>query len=80
MLISTAKGGFVRVPKSALQQRIDGALRTGGRFGICLEKVGFLPSDPLYVRVRLAYDAMHSLCMDLHYRSCKSGVGKPTDE
>ena len=45
-----------------------------------MEKVGFLPTDPLYVGVRLEYDAMHSLCMDLHYRSCQSGVGKPTDE
>ena len=45
-----------------------------------MEKVGFLPTDPLYVQVRLAYDSMHSLCMDLHYRSCKSGVGKPTEK
>jgi len=37
-----------------------------------MEKVGFLPSDPLFVKVKAAYDAV----FDLHYRGCSGGVGR----
>jgi hypothetical protein len=40
-------------------------------------KVGFLPSDPLYAKVKAAYDAVFDLTVDLHYRGCSSGVGMP---
>jgi hypothetical protein len=43
-----------------------------------MEKTGFLPNDRLYQMVCKAYDAMHRLSVDLHYRSCKSGVGRPS--
>jgi hypothetical protein len=42
-----------------------------------IEKTGFPPDDPLFVRVRKAYNATHALCVELHYLSCSSGVGKP---
>jgi len=42
-----------------------------------MERTGFPPSDPLYQSTKKAYDAVCSLCMDLHYLSCKSGVGRP---
>jgi hypothetical protein len=42
-----------------------------------MERVGFPPDDPLMKSARRAYDAVSSLYMDLHYRSCKSGVGPP---
>ena len=37
-----------------------------------MEKVGFLPGDPLYVLVREAEDKIHHLSVELHYRSCGS--------
>jgi hypothetical protein len=42
-----------------------------------MERTGFPPDDPLFKSARRAYDAVCSFCMDLHYLSCKSGVGKP---
>jgi hypothetical protein len=41
-----------------------------------IDKVGFLPGDPLYVLVRDAENKLHHLSVELHYRSCESGVGK----
>ena len=38
-------------------------------------QVGFLPADPLFVKVKAAYDAVFDLFIDLHYRGCSSGVG-----
>jgi hypothetical protein len=43
-----------------------------------MEKTGFLPDDPLYQMVCKAYDAMHQSWVEFHYRSCKSGVGRPS--
>jgi len=40
-----------------------------------MEKVGFKPDDPLYVKVKAAYDAVFDLSIDLHYRGCSNGVG-----
>jgi hypothetical protein len=46
-----------------------------------MDKVGFLPGDPLYVLVRDAEDKLHRLSVELHYRSCAGGVGvKPLSE
>ena len=36
----------------------------------------FLPADDLFVKVRAAHDAMHDLCVELHYLSCSRGVGR----
>jgi hypothetical protein len=41
-----------------------------------MERTGFPPNDPLFKSARRAYDAVCTFCMDLHYLSCKSGVGK----
>jgi hypothetical protein len=41
-----------------------------------MERTGFPPNDPLFKSARRAYDGVCSFCMDLHYLSCKSGVGK----
>lgn len=38
---------------------------------------GFPPNDSLYIATRKAYDSVCSLSIDSHYRSCKSGVGRP---
>ena len=51
-------------------------LRYLGRLKSRMEQVGFLPNDPLFLLVRQAYDAMHRLSIDLHYRSCAGGVGE----
>ena len=39
-----------------------------------MNRVGFKPNDPLIVKVKAAYDALFDLSIDLHYRSCGSGV------
>lgn len=50
------------------------------RLGRRMEKVGITPSDPLLKLVRRAYDAMHALSIELHYRSCDGGTGRPTTD
>jgi len=40
-------------------------------------KVGFTQDDLLYQLVSQSYDAIQALFMQLHYLSCKSGVGRP---
>jgi hypothetical protein len=45
-----------------------------------MEKRGFPPNDRLYQHAKRAYDAVCSLGVELHYLSCKSGVGKNTKE
>ena len=45
-----------------------------------MEKAGFPGNDPLYLKVCKARDAMQELCMEAHYLSCKSGVGRPDKE
>ena len=42
-----------------------------------MEKVGFKPDDPLFANVKAAYDAVFDLSVDVQYRSCSRGVGKP---
>ena len=41
-----------------------------------MDKRGFSPDDPLYQLVVNAYDALHPLTVELHYLSCKEGVGR----
>jgi hypothetical protein len=41
-----------------------------------MEVTGFPPDDPLYLVTLQAQRAMQDLLMELHYRSCKSGVGR----
>lgn len=50
------------------------SVRYLGKLKDRMDQVGFLPHDPLYELVKDAYNAVHHLSMDLHYRSCKSGV------
>ena len=45
-----------------------------------MERVGFPPADPLYREVHAAWAATHSLFVQLHYLSCKSGVGESIRE
>jgi hypothetical protein len=40
-----------------------------------MDRVGFVPGDPLDRDVCTAHEAMHALLSRLHYLSCKSGVG-----
>jgi len=41
---------------------------------------GFPVSDPLYQAVARVRDAMIALCMEVHYQSCASGVGRKPDD
>jgi hypothetical protein len=42
-----------------------------------MEQRGFPPQDPLYQLMARAYQAMHHLYIELHYRSGDGGVGRP---
>jgi hypothetical protein len=44
-----------------------------------MDRVGFIPADPLYRDVRAAHDVMHALVSRLHYMTCESGVGQVND-
>jgi hypothetical protein len=49
-----------------------------GRLVERMDRTNLRQGDPkLYRLVRAAEDAMHSLCVELHYQSCASGVGRP---
>lgn len=47
-----------------------------GRLQPRMEKVGFPSDDRLYQLVCKTYEAIHGLCVELHYLSCESGVGR----
>ena len=53
-----------------LQQDIMQHARYFGRLRARMEKVGFVPGDPLYERVKKAHDAMHDLSVHVHYLTC----------
>jgi hypothetical protein len=42
-----------------------------------MEERGFPPQAPLYQLVTRAFEALHHLHIELHYRSCDGGVGRP---
>ena len=42
-----------------------------------MEKAGLPPEDKPFRLTDSAYHALHSLCVELHYLSCASGVGRP---
>ena len=42
-----------------------------------MEERGILPQEPLYQLVVRAYEALHHLFIERHYRSCDGGVGRP---
>jgi hypothetical protein len=44
-----------------------------------LDSRNFDPKSRLYGLVDKAYDALHSLHVELHYLSCSHGVGRPPD-
>ena len=42
-----------------------------------LDKGNYDPTSPFYRAVAKAYDAIHSLHIELHYQSIGHGVGEP---
>jgi hypothetical protein len=43
-----------------------------------MERRGFPPNDKLLKLTEAAYNAIHSLTVELHYMSCEGGVGRET--
>lgn len=71
-----------RIPREAFEQirvRLCRTLVYLGRLRQRLEARGYSQSDPLLRNVIEAYNALHALCVDLHYQSCRSGVGQAAD-
>jgi hypothetical protein len=42
-------------------------------------KVGFTQDDLLFQVVSQSYDTIQALYIQLHYLSCQSGVGRPSE-
>jgi hypothetical protein len=40
-----------------------------------MDRRHFHPNDPLRVKAKAAYDALHALTVDLHYRTCPGQTG-----
>jgi hypothetical protein len=57
-----------------LLDHIEPTLGYLSRLRARMQKVGFIPSDPLYQLVDRAYDAVHELRIKLHYLTCE-GTG-----
>ena len=53
-----------------LKEALGPQLRYLGRLLARMEKVGFVPSDPLYQKVKAAHDAVHDLHIHVHYLEC----------
>jgi len=47
-----------------------------GRLRERMDKTGFTPDDKLRGLTSQAYNALHHLCVELHYLSCSGGVGR----
>ena len=59
---------------AALKETVRRQLRFLGRVRDRMNHLSFPPSDPLYVLVTQAWNAMQALHVELHYMGCKSGV------
>jgi hypothetical protein len=59
-----------------IAERLRSLLNYLGRLKQRMERRGFSQDDPLYRTVFGAWQAVYSLTVELHYLSCKSGVGK----
>jgi hypothetical protein len=55
-----------------LHKALGAHLRYLGRLHARMEKVGFVPGDPLFERVKKAHDAMHDLTVHVHYMECEA--------
>jgi hypothetical protein len=71
---------LTRDQAAALSAKVGPMLGYIVRLRMRIDKAGFLPRDPLYVLVRDAEDKLHRLSVELHYRSCGSGVGRTANE
>ena len=64
-------------------QRIVDAV--GPALGYCcrlahrMQRIGWKPSDPMYVAAWAAYDALHSLHIAAHYATCRGTGGRPSE-
>ena len=53
-----------------LKESLGPQLRYLSRLVARMEKVGFVPSDPLYQKAKAARDAVHDLHVHVHYLEC----------
>ena len=74
----TARAEVVRAavaPARAVHARLRRQLSYLGALRRRMELRGFPPDDALYADAADAFNALHALCVRLHYLSCTSGVG-----
>ncbi len=63
---------------AALGEKIGPMLAYLGRLQQRMDKTG-RHADELYPLVEKAHNAIHHLSVELHYRTCRSGVGRPSE-
>ncbi|HEX3657038.1 MAG TPA: hypothetical protein VHV55_14585 [Pirellulales bacterium] len=59
-----------------IREALVPALGYLGRLRERMDRTGFAPDDELRGLTSAAYDAVHHLCVEMHYLSCSSGVGR----
>jgi hypothetical protein len=72
-------GKIKRSQAKELHRRLGPSLNYLYRLRERLQKVNYLPGDRLYVLADKAYQAVHALCVEVHYLSC-DGTGKTARE
>ncbi len=63
-------GALERWQIAKLQKSVAPMLRYLYKLKDRMQRVGFLPQDPLYQSVERAYNSVHSLSVKLHYLGC----------
>jgi hypothetical protein len=68
---------LTREQAEALKAKAGEMLRYLGALNKRMHQRRFPPNDPLVIAGRDAYNAMHSLHVELHYLTVEHGVGRP---
>jgi hypothetical protein len=71
---------LTRAQAEKIKDRIDPTTEYICKLCARMNKVGCPDGDSFRIALERAHDAMRSLSMELHYISCKSGVGRPSKE
>jgi hypothetical protein len=63
-----------------LREQVNRHLRYFRRLRMRLEQLRYSPHDPLYLAALKAEHAAQDLAVTAHYDSCKSGVGRNSEQ
>ena len=60
-----------------LHAKLAPMLRYLNRLRSRMDVNSFPRDDQLLLKVTVARDALHKVCVEMHYMTCKTGVGRP---